>query len=249
MRTPHLIVLSVLLASPAFAAAPDGVRVTYDVTVAQSPGSLDVVQMQGKYFITKNSVRFETDNPKDPNQQTVVIANSKPKNAFLLFPSRKAYMDISGKDRAKTKGAAPKDESATAPFKATGEERKIAGYACKVFSRDLTDRHEEVCSSASLVEVFKDLQRSLPKHQGGMSSFPTGLDGLPLEYAVRGKEGRVAHMTMRVKDLSKTPLEQGLFEIPKGYQKDKGFEAMGSGDLKQLEELKKQMEKMGKPRP
>ncbi len=241
--TKYMMSLWVFFLSTQAFAATDGVTVLYDVSVSPRVASEEVVQMEGKYYIKKDHVRFETDVPGNPMGKTIVIATSKPKRAFLLFPSRKAYMNVSSEELAKASSKKREAMSSGKPFKATGKSRNIAGYSCQVMVRDLADRHEEACTSATLKNVLKDLEEVYPRRAEDTAAIPKGLNGFPLEYQVRGKEGKVTHMTMRVKELRRTSLASSLFEVPKGYAQDKPF-TMPSPE--QMEEMQKHMKDMMK---
>lgn len=241
IKLATLLVLS--LFSTPLLAAEDGVTVLYDVSVSPQAASDEVIQMEGRYYIEKGHVRFETDVPHSPTGKTVIIATSKPKQAFLLFPTRKAYLDVSSQELAAATGKTAEKASAQKPFKATGKSRTIAGYSCQVMVRELADRNEEACTSTTLKNVLKDLQEVYPHSGSSAASIPQGLNGFPLEYNVRGKSGGVTHMTMRVKELRRMNLAANLFEVPKGYKKDKGF---AMPDAAQMEKMKQQMQEMMK---
>lgn len=207
-------------------AAGGGMNIQYDVE--QGVGK-EARKMEGRYFIQPNFVRFEVSSVGHPEQDTVVIGHASPKKAFLLFPSRKTFMEVPSSAMA-DKAA----EKAMEPFKATGKTQKIAGYSCDVVARDLADRHEEACTSKELLDVLKNLETTLPQSSGGSGRLPSGMNGFPLEYKTmkKGEKGTV-DMTMRVKELKKETFSASIFQVPTEFKK----EEIKLPDPKMLQEM------------
>lgn len=224
MKTIATILLGLAMTpTAANAATEDGLHVTYQIEM-QHPLEGQPMALKGQYYIEEGRVRFESENPLLPVGDTVMIGTSNPRKAYLLFPARKAYMELPPSEAGKSGGAA----GAEAPFKDTGRTKKIAGYSCKVVARevkdpDLGDRKEEACTSAKLIGELKVLETALPRSESSQGNMPKGLDGFPLEYRVLRKDpgeskDQVA-MSMKVAEVKREKLKPSLFEVPADYKK------------------------------
>ncbi|MFH1017588.1 MAG: DUF4412 domain-containing protein [Pseudomonadota bacterium] len=240
-------------------AASEGLRVVYDIDFPGETANSARTKIKARYFIQEGAVRFETE-AAAPAQSTVLIGKAQPRKAFLIFPSRKAYMEI-----PETKATSADRKAQTeVPFKATGQKKEIAGYSCQVVARELTDQKEEACTSEKLVKDLKNLQSALPASKGSKGSIPKGMDGFPLEYQVLNKKAtdgkNESAMTMRVAEVKREKFNSSLFEVPSGYQKQempamptnagkgmspggtKGQQKLPPGFEQKLQEMKKMMQ-------
>ncbi len=257
----------ILFPTAAFAAS-EGLRVVYDIEFPGDTAKSGPTKIKGKYFIQEGAVRFETDMPT-PAGNTVVIGKAQPKQAFILFPNRKAYMVIP----ETTATSADRDAQMNVPFKSSGKTKEIVGYTCQVMTREVQGHKEEACTSSKLIKELKNLESVLPASKGSQGSIPKGMDGFPLEYRVfKGAAGggEQSAMSMRVAELKREKLNASLFEIPAGWEKQempvmdpnmmkgmssegtKGQQKLPPGFEQKLQEMKKMMEEQQKqqlPKP
>jgi hypothetical protein len=219
-RSVGVLVFSLLAFAPqAGWAKGTGARILYESTMSQGGQQ---VKMQTTYLIQGGKVRFETEMPAEmtggmPGKMTM-IAKPAAKKFILLMEAQKAYMEIpEGADGAAAAADLPK-----VPFKSTGKTKTVAGYSCEVFERSLQGRKEEACTSKDLKDVFKELEKSMPKSKGEMSGLPEGLSGFPMEFSVKPekKEGsQVPEIEMVVREFKREAIASAQFEIPKGFKK------------------------------
>ncbi len=196
-----------------------GMKVTYQVEV-ENQGK--VREMKTRYYIQGDSVRSETAIPEQPNRSAVIITKDGANKAWIFYPPEKVYLEISRNTLAeKTK----KVSANQIPFQSTKNTRSIAGYTCQVFERKVGARKEEACVSAELADAFSQLRESISGSPSNLAGIPAGLQGFPLEYAVSTKATKkmaATDMRMRVTSLEKeTQMSFDLFQVPKGYRKQK----------------------------
>lgn len=203
---------------PAASAKATGARIVYDSTMSQEGRT---VKMQTTYLIQGGAVRFETEMPAEmtggaPGKMTM-IAKPDAKKYLMLMDAQKMYMELPDPNQ----GPAGKTAEPVVPFKPLGTKKTVAGYSCEVFARTLEGRKEEACTSKELNDVFRELEKSMPKGKGEVSSLPEGLNGFPMEFSVKGiaKDSDMPDIQMRVKEFKREVVAASAFEVPKGYTK------------------------------
>jgi hypothetical protein len=211
VKNVFVAALSLLFASGAFAAS-EGIRVVYDVKTVDEGKSLN---METKYFVQNNSVRFETNMPGNEMGAMTMLGKPQDKQFVMLMDSQKMYMQLPEPEARASKDA----KSTEVPFKPKGERKTIAGYGCEVYQRDVEGRHEEACTSTELNDFFVALQKAMPKSDQVPDKMPGGMNGFPLEYVVMLKKSNKTELEMKAKELKREKLDAKLFEIPKGYQR------------------------------
>jgi len=180
---------------------------------------------------------------------------AEPGKVYLIDPERKSYMVIDASEN----GEAMKDaarESYT--VKKLGKD-KVAGFSCeKVAVTGEKSGEMQMCVADELAPEWAQSALQSGRGSGGLVTAlkKAGVQGYPVRWS-RG-DGRGGTITMELTSAKRQSIPASAFEIPAGYQEQKGFggrPGMGGGDAqKQMEEAmkrltpeqRKQMEQMMK---
>jgi len=146
----------------------------------------------GKFYIKADKVRMEMSGPQ--GESAISIVDTKQRTVYMLMPKQKMYMDLSGVAAQSQPGQFESNDELDkiADRKLAGTET-VNGYSC--------DKYEI---------IYRD------KSRGTATQWIAKKLNFPIKMAYDGPYGAGV---IEYKNIREGGVNDGLFEIPAGYQK------------------------------
>jgi outer membrane lipoprotein-sorting protein len=191
MSTPHclrrraaLVILAAAVTALAFATLAVAAEFSADIA-----GTMSGQAVSGKFYVKGSNVREEVSTPQ---QKMIMISRPDKKVAWMIYPTQKTYMEMTGKvpdAKALANQALPKGMGTR---KLVGKE-KVNGYLCDKYVVTLTS-----------------------KGAGTLTQWISPKLGVPVKMAQTGGNQT---MTIELKNIKEGGVANSLFAPPKGYKK------------------------------
>lgn len=188
-------------------------------------------------------------------KRVTIQRRAEPKKIYVLDTDRKSYTVLDAAEAGEAAKGVPREEYTV---KKLGKDR-VAGFACeKVLATGQKSGEMELCLTSDLAPEWAESALGDSRESGSLMAAlrKAGVPGYPVRWK---KEDPRGSMTMELVSAKRQPVPASAFELPAGYQEQKGMPGMppgmGGGEAaKQLEEAmkrlspeqRKQMEQMMK---
>lgn len=188
-------------------------------------------------------------------KRVTIQRRAEPRKVYILDAEHKSYTVLDTGEVAESAKGMPREEYTV---KKLGKD-KVAGFACeKVLAKGEKSGEMELCLTSDLAPEWARSALEDGRGAGGLLAAlrQAGVQGYPVRWK---KEDPRGSMTMELTSAKRQPVPASAFELPAGYQEQKGMPGMppgmGGGEAqKQLEEAmkrlspeqRKQMEQMMK---
>lgn len=196
-------------------AARADLTILQEITSSQSPkgGMVSTTKWKGE------KIRMDT------GSEVSMIMDGKTGETVTLMHRQKMAVPVSAAVRKMAGQLAEKaagESTGKSDLKATGRKETIAGFPCEEYAGTVSDQQasiwitKEVPEYSTFVESLMTIAPQLKQIQGQFADNPS-LQGLPMLTEITGPGGEKT--TLRVMAVSRDPIPEEDFKIPKDYRK------------------------------